>query len=65
MKVVGPAGKAKRTVYGWETNGLFCVSPFPHDMPRRPLNRHDTKEEAEAEAASRNCVIKWETVLDG
>lgn len=64
MKISGRPGK-KRAVYGWMANGLWCLSPEPADVPRRPLNRYDAKEDAEAEAMARNCVIIWEDVLDG
>lgn len=64
MKISAKPGK-KRAVYGWLDNGIYCLSPEPADVTRRPLNRYDTKEDAEAEAMARNCVIEWENVLDG
>lgn len=64
MKISARPGK-KRTIYGWAENGVWCLSPEPAGVPHRPLNRYDTKEDAEAEAMARNCEIVWENVLDG
>lgn len=65
MKISNKTGKKQRTVYGWVTNGVYYLSPDPADVSRRPLNRYDTREDAEAEAVARNCVIAWDNVLDG
>lgn len=65
MKISGRPGRKQRTVYGWMANGVWCLSPEPAGAARRPLNRYDAKEDAEAEAMARNCTIIWEDVLDG
>lgn len=50
-----------RKIYGWEDSGVFFLSPFEAARGTyRPINRYDTREEAQAEADRRNCVVVWE-----
>lgn len=51
---------AQRLIYGWIDHDKAFLSPFPPTRARRPLNWYDSREEAEAEAAQRRCIIEWE-----
>lgn len=51
-----------RTIYGWEEQGVFFLSPEPYDPDRRqPVNWYNTREEADRVAAERGVRLSWRT----
>lgn len=59
MRIVNNS-RSVRTVYAFEAEGEFMLSPLPETCGgRRPIGRYGTKEELETHAASRNCEVQW------
>lgn len=50
----------KRTVYGWTENDIWFLSPFDKSVPRRPINRYDSKEELLDYAQRRGVMVEFE-----
>lgn len=64
MRIVG-GNHSLRTVYAFEANGEFLLSPSPEVRGgRRPIGRFDSRDELEAYAAARRCEVQWQPAVN-
>ncbi|HLH92071.1 MAG TPA: hypothetical protein VKX28_26865 [Xanthobacteraceae bacterium] len=49
----------RRTLFGWQVPGGYCLSKVPPDLPQLPRDVHPTIDAAEGAAMKRKAVVVW------